>query len=134
MRESGYERGAIQGLELVKLGRINNAPDDFPHVILLFEIDWHDAIELRNIENRLARLYERYVDVLFGIQVCDDTARNAQSMMIVLRIVIRHPGLASMDVGAAQVFRADHFAGRGLHKRRATKKDRPLISDDDCLV
>ena len=39
-----------------------------------------------------------------------------------------------MDVAAAQVFGADHFAGRGLHQRRAAEEDRALFLDDDRLV
>ncbi len=44
MCKSGYERVAIQGLELIKLGRINNASDDFSHVVLFLEIGRHNAV------------------------------------------------------------------------------------------
>ena len=39
-----------------------------------------------------------------------------------------------MDVGAAEGLGVDHFAGRGLHQRRAAEKDGALIADDDRLV
>jgi hypothetical protein len=101
MRESDYKRGAIQRFELVKLGRINNSPDNFSHVILFLEVGRHDAVKFRDVENRLARLYERYVDAFPGIQICDDTARYAQRMMIVLGVVVCYPRLAGMNVRAA---------------------------------
>ena len=39
-----------------------------------------------------------------------------------------------MHVGAAQLFRGNHFAGRRLHQRRPSKKNSPLVADDDGLV
>ena len=120
--------------ELVKLGRVNNTPDDFSHVVLFLEIGRHDAVKFHDVEDGLARLYERYVNAFLGIQICDDAARYAQRMMIVLRVVVCDPGLAGMDVGTAKLLRADDLAGRGLHKRRTAEKNRPLISDNDCLI
>ena len=39
-----------------------------------------------------------------------------------------------MHVAAAQRLRIDALAGRGLHERRATEKDRALLAHDDRLV
>ncbi len=39
-----------------------------------------------------------------------------------------------MHVGAAEVFRAHHLAGRRLHQRRAAEEDGALVLDDDGLV
>ena len=55
-------------------------------------------------------------------------------MRVVLRQMIDHAGQTRMHVAAAQVFRADHFASRGLHQRRAAEKNRPLVLHDDRLV
>ena len=39
-----------------------------------------------------------------------------------------------MDIGAAQIFRRHHLAGRRLHQRRAAEKNRALIAHDDGFV
>ena len=39
-----------------------------------------------------------------------------------------------MHIRAAQLFRAHHLAGRGLHQRRASEEDCALIFDDHGLV
>ena len=55
-------------------------------------------------------------------------------MPVVLRVVVRHAGLARMHVRAAQFFRADHLARRRLDQGRATEKYRPLVFDDDAFI
>ena len=69
-----------------------------------------------------------------GFNVRDDPPRDPDRMGVVLRIVIGDAGLPRMDVGAAQFFRGDHLAGRGLHQRRSAEKNRALIAHDDALV
>ena len=53
---------------------------------------------------------------------------------VVLGQMVGDAGDARMHVAAAEVFGRDHFAGRGLHQRRAAEKDGALVLDDDRLV
>ena len=39
-----------------------------------------------------------------------------------------------MQVAAAEILRGHHFAGRGLHQRRAAEEDRALVAHDHRLV
>ena len=43
-------------------------------------------------------------------------------------------GAAGVNLGAAEVLRADDLAGRGLHQRRPAEKDGALVAHDDGLV
>ena len=55
-------------------------------------------------------------------------------MDIVGRVVIGNAGLPRMNLGAAEIFRRDHLAGRGLHQRRPAEKDGALPAHDHRLV
>ena len=79
-------------------------------------------------------LGERNVDRLLGVQVGDDAAAQRQRMAVVLGHVIGDAGFPGVHIGAAEIFGGDHFAGRGLHQRRAAEEDRALIAHDDGLV
>ena len=79
-------------------------------------------------------LRERNVDRLLGVQIADDAAAQFQRMAIVLGQIIGDAGFLGVHVGAAELFGADHFAGRGLHQRRPAEKDGALIAHDDGLV
>ncbi len=56
MREAGDDGGAVELLELVELGAVDQARDHLAHVVLLLEVDRHDAVELGRVVERLARL------------------------------------------------------------------------------
>ena len=43
-------------------------------------------------------------------------------------------GGLGVQVAAAEFFGGHHFAGRGLHQRRAAEEDRALVADDDRFV
>ena len=55
VREAGHQRGAVELLELVEFGAVDQARDHLAHVVLLLEVDRHDAVELGDVERRLAR-------------------------------------------------------------------------------
>lgn len=55
-------------------------------------------------------------------------------MLVILRDMIHHAGLAAMQVAAAQILGADDLSRRRLHQRRPGKEDRPLIAHDHRLV
>jgi len=55
-------------------------------------------------------------------------------MLVVLSVVVGHAGLASVHIGAAQLFCRDFDARRSLHQRRPAKEDRARAFDDHRLV
>ena len=134
MRKAGDQRGAVERLELVELGAVDQARDHLAHVVLLLQVDRHDAVEFGRIVRRLARGQQRNVDGLFGIEIGDDAPRQRQRVVVVLRVMIGDARLARMHVGAAQLLRAHHLAGRGFDQRRPAEKNRALVLDDDGLV
>ena len=134
MREAGDERRAVERLELVELGGVDQPRDDLAHVVLLARVRRHDAVELGRGELRLARRQQRNVDGLLGVEIGDDAARERQRMRVVGRHVIGDAGFPRMHVGAAEILGRDHLAGRGLHQRRAAEEDGALPLHDDGLV
>ena len=55
-------------------------------------------------------------------------------MVVVFGQVVDHAREPGVGDAAAEVFGADHLAGRRLHQRRAAEKDRALVAHDDGLV
>jgi hypothetical protein len=134
VREAGDERPAVARLEFLELRAVDDARDDFADVEGLARVGRHAAVEFRCRVQRLARGLQRERDVLLAVEMGDDVARDVERMRIVLGEVVGDAGNGRMDVRAAQRFRVDDFAGRGLHQRRAAEEDRALFLDDDGLV
>ena len=55
-------------------------------------------------------------------------------MMIVDGEVVSDSGYPCVDIGAAQLFRADDFSRCRFHQRWSGQKNRPLPLDDDRLI
>jgi hypothetical protein len=53
---------------------------------------------------------------------------------VVFRQIVGDAGQARVDVGAAEFFRRDLFAGCRFDERRAAEKNRPGAPDDDGFV
>ncbi len=64
----------------------------------------------------------------------DDATRERERMRVVRRVVVGDAGASRVHVGAAEILRRDHLAGRRLHQRRPSQKDRALLAHDDGLV
>ncbi len=132
--EAGHQGGAVELLELVELGGIDQPRDHLAHVVLLLEVGRHDAVELGGVVGRLARLQQRNVD---GSSWCSGWRRCAGRSPA-------HGGRrphngrqrrsARMHVGAAQLLRRNHLPGRRLHQRRTAEEDGALIAHDHRLV
>src|SRR5439155_24246422 len=96
-------------------------------VVLLLEVDRHDAVELGYVVGGLARLGERKVDAFPGVEIADDAAADGERVAVVGRIMIGHPGMPGMHVGAAEILRRDDLAGGGFHQRWTSEVDRSLL-------
>ena len=82
----------------------------------------------------LARLGERDVDRLAGVEVGDDAARDRERVAVVRRVVVGDARAPRVHVGAAELLGRHHLAGRRLHQRRAAEEDRALVAHDHGLV
>ena len=78
---------------------------------------------------------ERNVDRFFGVQPWRRSGGTiASAWRSFSAIVVGDAGFSGVHFGATEFFGADHFAGRGLHQRRAAEEDGALVAHDDGLV
>ena len=134
MRKAAHQRGAVERLELVELGAIDEARNHLARIVLFLKIERNDAVELGRIVGRLGRRAQRNVDPLQRVEIGDDAAGERQRMMVIGRVVVGNTRPARVHVGAAQLLGRNLFPGRGAHQGRAAEKDRSLVAHDDGLV
>ena len=134
MREAADQRLAVEGLELVELGAVDEARDHLAHVVGLAQVARHDAVELRCVLGGQGGFAAAEPGRRAVIEAADDLARERKRMGVVVREVIDDAGGARVHVAAAEGFGVDDLAGRRFHERRAAEKDRALVADDDGLV
>src|SRR6476620_640454 len=121
--EAADQGWAVQALEFVEFASIHEARDKFSHVIRRATVGRNDGVQfLRRIARRdgPAQFNRR---PLHRVQTRDDAASGAERVSIVLSVVIGDARGAAVHIGAAEVFGADHLAGRRLDERRTGKKD-----------
>src|SRR4029077_15963020 len=102
MGKAGDQCRAVERLEFVELGNIDQPGNDLPHVVLLLQIDRHDAVEFGSVELGLPWLSETSIAFFPAVQSTDDLATERQCMAIVLGVVIRNTGFSGMHVSAAE--------------------------------
>ena len=134
MRKAAHERGAIELLEFVKHGTINDARDHLAHIVLGRKRRRDDAIQLSNIKERFDRLPQRHFGPLHPVQRRHDAPRQRQCMRVILRIVVCDTAAARMRVRPAEFLRRHDFTCGRLHERRSAQEDRALVAHDDRLV
>ena len=132
-RETADERRAVQRLELVELGSVDQPRNDFAHVVRMPRIARDDSIEFLGGERGRHRLAGRCRRT-GAVEVADESPRHPQRVRVIVGEMIDDARLSRMHVAAAQGLGIDALTGRGLHERRATEKDRALLADDDRLV
>ena len=67
-------------------------------------------------------------------QVAHDLPADGQRVLVIEGVVVGDARLNGVHLGAAELLRRHHLAGRGLHQRRAAEKDRAGALHDDRLV
>ncbi|MBA7652319.1 hypothetical protein ES703_60149 [subsurface metagenome] len=134
MGEAADQRGAVEFLELVEFGAVDDPRDNVVHVERLAAVGRHHAVDFLGRKQRLPYLAHVEHGRRRFFQGRDDAPGNADRMGVVLGIVVGYAGLPRMHVGTAELFGGHHFAGGRLHQRRATEEDSALIAHDDALV
>ncbi len=132
--KAGDERGAVERLELVELGTVDEPRDDGADIEGLARIGGHEAVELARIACRIARGMQRYIDTRPGIEMRHGAPANPERIDVIGGVVVGDTGAAGVNFGAAELLRADDLAGRRLHQRRPAEEDGALVAHDDGLV
>jgi len=115
VRKTRNDRGAIQGLEFIKFGAVDQAHDHLAYVELLLEIGRDDAVEFADFIVRFGEPGERNIDRFLGVQASNNAPAKLERVAVVLGIIVGDAGFSRMHVGTAEIFRRNHFAGRRLH-------------------
>src|SRR5262249_57697611 len=103
MGKAGDQRLAVERLEFIELGIVDEPGNDLPHVVLLLQVNRHDAVELGSIELRLSWLSQNYITRLRTVQSTDDAATERQCVAIILGVIIGNAGFFRMHVAATQL-------------------------------
>ena len=126
---------AVERLELVELGAVDDARDHVAHVVGRARIGRHDAVQLvGRIAAARAACAAPDMTRFTRLRLATMRARDAERMAVVGGVVVGHAGLPAVHVGAAEIFGAHLLAGRRLHQRRPAEEDGALIAHDDALV
>ena len=124
--------GGVVGLELQKVGAIDQARDDLAHVIRLAFIGGHDAQQLLFVVQGLGKMACGGHRV--PIQLVHDFPGHANGVGIVLAQVFTQTGDLGMGLGAAEFFVGALLANRGLDQRRAGQVDAGAPAHQDHVV
>ena len=134
-RPAADERLAVQRLELVEAGAVDDPRDHLARVELRAVVVGNQPVELGRVDRR--RLGRRDLPGRLGpapVRVRDDPPRDRERMLVARRVVVGDAGLARVHVGAAELLGGHVLPGRGLHERRAADEDRPGPAHDHRLV
>src|SRR5438477_4558785 len=78
----------VEPLELVELAAVDDAREDLAHLVGPARVGRDDAVDLLGRVERLARRLDLDRDGLRAIEVADDTAGDAEGVMVVERIMV----------------------------------------------
>ena len=134
MGKATHQGRAKTRLELVHLRAIDDAGDDFAHVIRLFGVGGNHAVQLLRVVQRRTGFTHRQLNVFFAVQTCHGLARQRQGMGVVVGQMVGHAGQAGVYIAAAQVLGGHNFSNRRLHQGRTAQENGALVFHDDGLV
>ena len=134
-REAAHQRGAIQRLELVKAGPVDQPRDDLVHVVLRSNVFRDEGVKIGWVVRRwLGQRLVVHAPVRGALELRDDLACDGDRVRIVEREVIRDARNPRVEVGSAEVLGGNINSRGGLHQRWPADEDRPLTFDDHRLV
>ena len=132
--EAGDQGLAVVAFEFVKLGTVHGAGDHVAHVELFAQVGADNAVDFFSVIQRRLGLADFHIRWLATVQVGDAAPGDFQGVGVVLRVVVCHTGDFTVDVGATEVFGADHFTGGRFYQRRPGQEDGALVADDNGFV
>ena len=132
--ERADQRLAVELLELMQLGAVDDRPQHLADVVGGAAVQWHQVEHAVGRDCGHTRRPALPAGCAGRWQRRDDLAHDLQRVVVVLREVIGDAGGSRVQVAAAELLGRDHLAGRGLDQRRSAEKDRALIANDHGLV
>ena len=122
-------------LELVEARAVDQPRDDLAHVVRLARVGVDDAVDLlRDRRPDLPASATSAGSRLAVLSVPTIVRARCSACVVVFGEVVGDAREPRVDVGAAELFGGDLFAGRRLHERRAAEEDRAGAADDDRFV
>jgi len=132
--EAGHDGGRVELLELREAAAVDDPRDHLADVVGDAGVAGDDPVDLLGVVDGLVGGAEGDADGLLAVEGLDDAAGLGEGVAVVERVVVGDPGVAGVDVGAAELLGGHDLAGGGLHERRPPEEDGALPLDDDRLV
>ena len=132
--EARDQRLAVERLELVQGGVVDEAGNDLAHVEGRAGIAREHAVDLARIEARRLHRLAHHALTAAHMEMAYDVARNGESLLVVLGEMINHARSARMHIATAEGFSVDFLTGCRLNQGRTTKENRALLAHDHRLV
>ena len=133
-RPAADQGGAVERLELLEVGGIDDAGDDFAHVEGRAQV-------LGDQAEQVLRVVLGLLEIRFGlrpefapVQVGHHFPAHANAVHFVTGQVVAQAGNAGVHVGAAQALLVGVLASGHLHQGRAAEKHPGLLRDEDVVV
>ena len=132
--ETGHERRAVLLLELVEFAPVDEARNDFAHVIRCLHVARHDAVQLVLVDKRGAAFDDFPGWRTRWRKSRNDVAHDAKGVPVIVSEVIGDTGDARMELPTAELLSRHDLTDRCLHERRTAEENRALVAHDHGLV
>ena len=131
---AAHQGGAVQRLELLEVGGIDDAGDDLAHVEGDAQVLGDDAQQfLRVVLGRL-KIRVWFRPQFAPVEVGDHLPAHADAVQFVPGQVVAQAGDAGVHVPAAKALLIGVLAGGHLHQGRAAEKHPGLLAHEDVVV
>ncbi len=133
-RPPADQGGPVQRLELLEVGPVDDARDDFAHVEGRAQVLGHHPQQIFRIVNGLGEVGFGFRAELAPVEVLDHFPAHADAIQLVQGEVIAESGYLGMHVRAAEALLIRVLAGGHLHQGRPAEKNPGLVLDEDVVV
>ena len=93
--EAGDQGRAVERLEFVQVGAVDDARDHVAHVVGRAPIGRHDPVQFGRVVARRHRLGDVDIDMLDCVEAGDDVAHDLQRVLVGLRHMVDDAGAAA---------------------------------------
>jgi hypothetical protein len=131
---SGHQAAAVERLELVEIGAVDDAGDHLARIERDLQIRGNDAEQIVLVIQRLDHLGARGGTLLAPVEPLDDGAADADRVLLVECVVVGETGDAGVHVRAAEGFVVGLLTGGHLDQRRTAEEDLGALLDHHHVV
>ena len=126
--------GAVERLELVELGAVDDPGDHLARVERRLQVGRHEAEEVLLVVHRRGDVGARRRAELAPVEAGDDAPPEADGVELVGGEVVGEPGDPGVHLGAAERLVVGLLAGRHLHQRRPGEEHLGPVLDHHDVV